>query len=69
VPSKVGRSPTSGEPDTPEEDVPQDPGIAGKDVPSDTSDARLPDEKDVSAENRERLDDSDREGHMGSPDG
>ena len=69
MPSKVGRSPTTGEPETPDEDVPQDQGIPGKDVPSDTSDAPLPDEKDESAEHRERLDDSDREGHMSSPEG
>jgi hypothetical protein len=58
----------SGDLQTPDEDVPQDPGIAGKDVLSDTSDAPLPDDKDASAEDRERLDDSDREGHMSSPD-
>jgi hypothetical protein len=58
----------SGEPQTPDEDLPQDPGIPGKDVISDTSDALLPDEKDVSAEERERPDDPDREGHMSSPD-
>jgi hypothetical protein len=58
----------SGELQTPDEDVPQDPGIPGTDVTTDTSDAPLPDEKDASAEDRERLDDDDREGHMSSPD-
>ena len=54
----------SGELQTPDEDVPQDPGIPGKDVIGDTADAPLPDEKDESAEDREQLDDLDREGHM-----
>ena len=49
---------------TPAKNVPQDPGIPGKDVISDTSDAPLPDDKDPSAEGRERIDDPDDEGHM-----
>ena len=52
---------------TPNEDIPQDPGTPGKDVMSDRSDAPLPDEKDASAEEREQLDDPEREGHMSSP--
>jgi hypothetical protein len=51
-------------PGTPEETIPQDPGIPGVDVTSDASDAQLPDEKDADAERRELPDDPDREGHM-----
>jgi hypothetical protein len=58
----------SGDVQTPDEDVPQDPGIPGKDVMSETSDADLPDEKDPAAEERERVDDYDDEGHMSVPD-
>jgi hypothetical protein len=58
----------TGEFPTPDEDVPQDPAIPGKDVMSDASDAPLPDVKDASAEDRERMDDADDEGHMSSPD-
>jgi hypothetical protein len=47
-----------------EEDIPQDPGIPGADVPSDQADAELPDRKDESAEGRERPDDPDDEGHF-----
>ncbi len=55
----------SGErPDTPDETIPQDPGIPGRDVVSDPTDAPLPDGKDAAAEERERPDDADREGHM-----
>jgi hypothetical protein len=54
----------SDEPRTPEEDLPQDPGIPGEDVIGDPTDAPLPDEKEAAAEERERLDDSDDEGHM-----
>jgi hypothetical protein len=57
----------SDEVETPDEDIPQDPGIPGKDVISDTSDTSLPDEKDPSAEGRERVDDPDDEGHMAQP--
>jgi hypothetical protein len=49
-------------------EVPQDPGIPGKDVASDRSDTETPDEQDPAAEERERPDDPDREGHMSSPD-
>jgi hypothetical protein len=47
-----------------EEDIPQDPGIPGAEVLSDPSDAELPDRKDESAEDRERPDDPDDEGHL-----
>jgi hypothetical protein len=53
----------SDESPTPAEDVSQDPGIPGRDVISDSSDAELPD-KDPSLEDRERIDDPDDEGHM-----
>jgi hypothetical protein len=56
----------SGDPRTPDEDIPQDPGIPGEDVVSDPSDAPPPDAKDASAEQRERPDDPDYEGHMSS---
>jgi hypothetical protein len=58
----------SGEFETPDEAIPQDPGIPGSDVVSDASDAPLPDDKDASAEDRERMDDPDDEGHMSTPD-
>jgi hypothetical protein len=58
----------SDEPRTPDDVVPQDPGIPGKDSVGDASDAPLPDEKDASAEVRERIDDFDDEGHMSTPD-
>jgi hypothetical protein len=58
----------SGELQTPDEDIPQDPAVPGKEAVSDTSASPLPDEKDASAEDRERLDDFDDEGHMSSPD-
>jgi hypothetical protein len=58
----------SGEPRTPDEDIPQDPGIPGGDVISDPSDSPPPDEQDASTEERERPDDPDREGHMSSAD-
>lgn len=51
------------EPETPHEELPQDPGIPGRDVISD-DDAPPPDEKDPAAEQRERLDDPDQEGHQ-----
>jgi hypothetical protein len=51
-------------PETPDEDLPQDRGIPGWDVVSDPADAPLPDEKDPGAEERERVDDPDEEGHM-----
>ena len=51
------------EPQTPEEELPQDPGIPGRDVIS-HEDAPPPDEKDPAAESRERLDDPDQEGHQ-----
>jgi hypothetical protein len=54
-------------PETPDEAIPQDPGIPGRsEVPGE--DAPLPDEKDVAAEAQEALDAPDREGHMGSSD-
>jgi hypothetical protein len=51
----------------PDPELPQDPGIPGVDVVSD-GDAPTPDEKDASAEERERPDDPDEEGHMTAPD-
>jgi hypothetical protein len=54
---------------TPAEDVSQDPGIPGKDVISDSSDAPPPDGKDLAAEDRERIDDPDDEGHMSPVEG
>ena len=54
-------------PATPNENVPQDPGIPGWDAVSDRSATPLPDEKDAAAEEREALDDPDSEGHMSSP--
>lgn len=52
-------------PETPDPDLPQDPGIPGADVISDPRDAPLPVEKDEAAEAREALE-SDDEGHMAS---
>ena len=54
-------------PRTPDEAIPQDPGIPGWDAVADPRDRPLPDDKDEAAEQRERLDEPDREGHMGSP--
>ena len=50
-------------PDTPDEDIPQDPGIPGFDTISHEY-APPPDEKSAEAEVRERMDDQDEEGHM-----
>ena len=50
-------------PETPDEGLAQDPGIPGWDVMSDPGDKPPPDEKDEAAEERERLDEPDREGH------
>jgi hypothetical protein len=58
---------SSDAPETPDPAIPQDPGIPGFDPPSDTGDAPLPDAKDETAEERERLDEPDREGHMTAP--
>jgi hypothetical protein len=61
----------SGErPDTPHEELPQDPGIPGFDTIADERDP-IPNEKDRDAERRERVDDVDEEGHMtaGEPEG
>ena len=51
-------------PATPDEAIPQDPGIPGWDVVSDPRAAPIPDEKDPGSEERERLDDPDYEGEM-----
>ena len=53
-------------PGTPDESIPQDPGIPGVDTVSGERNSPLPNEKDPSVEDREALDDPDREGHMGS---
>jgi hypothetical protein len=50
-------------PETPDEDLQQDPGIPGVDVISDLH-SPPPDEKDAEAELRERVDDADEEGHQ-----
>ncbi len=50
-------------PETPAEELPQDPGIPGFDTIARDHDP-IPDEKDASAERRERIDDSDEEGHQ-----
>jgi len=55
--------------DTPDEGIPQDPGIPGFDTVSDPRDRPTPDEQDDDAERRERLDDPDREGHQTAPEG
>lgn len=47
--------------------IEQDPGIPGVDVVSDPGDAPLPDEQEDAAEERERPDDPDDEGHMTTP--
>ena len=63
--SRAGRCPTSAEPpETPDEEIAQDPGIPGFDVMSDPGDEPPPDTKDAEAEERERLDDPDSEGQM-----
>ena len=56
-------------PDTPDPEITQDPGIPGWDAMSDRGDSPPPDEKDESAELRERPDEPDREGHMTAPSG
>ena len=50
-------------PETPDETIPQDPGIPGFDTISHEY-APPPDEKSAEAELRERVDDPDREGHQ-----
>ena len=50
-------------PETPEEDLPQDPGIPGFDTIARDHNP-IPDDKDPSAERRERIDDADEEGHQ-----
>ena len=50
-------------PETPAEDLPQDPGIPGFDTIA-REENPIPDEKDPSAERRERVDDPDEEGHQ-----
>ena len=50
-------------PETPEETIPQDPGIPGFDTISHEH-APPPDEKSDEAELRERVDDPDHEGHQ-----
>ena len=54
-------------PETPDESIPQDPGIPGFDPMSDRGDKPPPDDKDEAAELRERLDEPDEEGHMTAP--
>lgn len=56
-------------PDTPDPAISQDPGIPGFDVMSDPGDSPPPDTKEESAEERERLDEPDREGHTTAPSG
>jgi hypothetical protein len=58
---------SSDPPDTPDEDIPQDPGIPGYDVVSDPRDRPTPDAGQTGAEERERPDDPDDEGHMTAP--
>jgi hypothetical protein len=53
--------------ETPDPDIPQDPGIPGGPIAE--GDVPPPDRKDDSAEDRERLDEPDREGHMTAPSG
>jgi hypothetical protein len=60
---------SSDAPETPDPAIPQDPAVPGFDTPSDADDAPLPDAKDEQAEERERLDEPDREGHMTAPSG
>ncbi|MBW3593292.1 MAG: hypothetical protein KY396_06335 [Actinobacteria bacterium] len=50
-------------PETPAEDLPQDPGIPGFDTVAHDH-TPIPDEKDAPAERRERVDDPDEEGHQ-----
>ena len=50
-------------PETPSEEIPQDPGIPGFETIS-REYTRPPDEKDPGAERRERIDDADEEGHQ-----
>ena len=50
-------------PETPAEEIPQDPGIPGFDTIS-RDQSPPPDEKDSGAESRERIDDVDEEGHQ-----
>ncbi|HSC91851.1 MAG TPA: hypothetical protein VLB86_09395 [Gaiellaceae bacterium] len=56
-------------PETPDEELSQDPGIPGVDAIADAS-TPIPDEQDESVGRRERLDDVDEEGHLatGEPD-
>ena len=58
-----GREEEPRSPETPDEDLQQDPGIPGVDVISDLY-SPPPDEKDAEAELRERVDDADEEGHQ-----
>jgi len=53
--------------DTPDEGIPQDPGIPGFDTVSDPRDRPTPDEHDEEAGRRERPDDPDLEGHQTAP--
>ena len=50
-------------PATPDESIPQDPGIPGFDTISRET-SPPPDEKDPDDERRERIDDLDEEGHQ-----
>lgn len=50
-------------PETPDEGIPQDPGIPGFDTISREYNP-LPDDKSADAERRERPDDPDEEGHQ-----
>ncbi|MDQ3895131.1 MAG: hypothetical protein M3292_10825 [Actinomycetota bacterium] len=54
-------------PETPDEEIRQDPGIPGFDVISDKPNPSPPDVKDESAEEREAYEDPDQEGHMTAP--
>lgn len=56
-------------PDPPDPAIDQDPAIPGFDAMSDASDYPPPDEKDASAEQRERIDQPDLEGHQTAPEG
>ena len=56
-------------PDPPDPGISQDPGIPGFPAMSDASDYPPPDEKDASAEVRERFDQPDLEGHQTAPTG
>ena len=57
------------QPETPDPAIAQDAGIPGFDTISDPRDTAIPDPKDEPAEERERLDDPDREGHQTAPEG